>query len=90
MQTSTINLILDIVLVLASLWMVYTVRGIGGIVGRTLTYIVVGAVILGVAHLQATFTADLFTTHNQTIHRVVVLAGFVFLVIGFRQLRTMR
>lgn len=90
MDTGTINLILDVILVLASLWMVFMIRGVGGIVGRTLTYIVIGAVILGAAHLQATFTADLFHQHNQTIHRVVVLVGFVFMALGFRELRTMR
>ncbi len=84
------NIVLDIVLILASLWMVQSVRGIGGVVGRTLTFIVIGAVILGIAHLQASFTTDIFNEWNATIHRVVVLVGFVFLVIGFRQLSVMK
>ena len=84
------NVILDIVLVLAAIWMVFTVRGIGGVVGRTLSFIVIGAVILGFAHLQATFTGDIFGSWNGTVHRVVVLVGFLFLVVGFRQLRVMK
>ncbi|MCA9913214.1 MAG: hypothetical protein KC496_07685 [Anaerolineae bacterium] len=84
------NIVLDIVLILASLWMVQSVRGIGGVVGRTLTFIVIGAVILGIAHLQASFTADIFNEWNSTIHRAVVLVGFIFLVIGFRQLSVMK
>lgn len=84
------NVALDVVLILASLWMVFTVRDIGGVVGRTLTFIVIGTVILGFAHLQATFTADLLGVWNGTVHRVVVLVGFFFLVIGFRQLQGMR
>lgn len=84
------NIVLDVILIVASLWMVSTIRGVGGIVGRTLTYIVIGAVILGVAHLQATITADFFGTLNGTIHRVVVLVGFIFVAFGFRQLQQMK
>jgi hypothetical protein len=90
MSISDLNIVLDIVLIVASLWMVMTVRGIGGIVGKTLTFIVIGAVILGVAHLLATLTADPFGRWNQTVHRVVVLVGFVFLVYGLRQLKTIK
>lgn len=90
MDTQTINIILDVVLVLASLWMVYTVRGIGGIVGRTLTFIVIGAVILGAAHLLATFTTGAFAPYDGSVHRAVVLVGFFFLVVGFQQLRAMK
>ena len=90
MDTQTINVILDLVLIAASVWMIFSVRGIGGIVGKTLNWIVIGAIILGIAHLQATLTASLFGAANGTIHRVVVLVGFVVLVFGFRQLKEMR
>ncbi len=85
-----INIVLDIVLVLVSLWMVYYVRGIGGVVGRTLTFITIGIVILGAAHLLATLTGDLLAQWDGPIHRVVVLVGFIVLVVGFRQMQTMR
>jgi len=84
------NVVLDVILILASIWMVFAIRGIGGIVGQTLTYIVIGAVILGVAHLLATFTGALFAPYGGTVHRVVVLVGFIFLAWGFRQLAKMR
>lgn len=90
MDISTENLILDIILIVASVWMVLEVRGIGGVMGRTLTYIVIGTVILGVAHLQATLTADAFGANNGLIHRGVVLIGFIVLVVGFRQLRDVK
>jgi hypothetical protein len=95
MELSTVNLVLDIVLVAASIWMVIVVRGIGGIVGRSLTLIVGGAIVLGVAHLVATFAGPdqlrIFTdgATNQFVHRLIVLAGFVLLVFGFRQIRAM-
>lgn len=90
MEASTANIILDVVLILASLWMVFMIRGIGGVVGRTLTFIVIGAVILGIAHLLATLTAGIFAPYDGTMHRVVVLVGFIFLAFGFRQLSAMR
>jgi len=52
------NYILDVILILASVWMLLSVRGIGGIMGRTLSLIITGAIILGVAHLLA----DMATT----------------------------
>ena len=92
---STINVIMDIILVLASLWMVFVVRGIGGIVGSSLTLIVTGAIILGFAHLITTLGSAQFLnlfdpTLNDFIHRVVVLIGFVVLVFGFRRIRGMK
>lgn len=92
MDYGAVNVILDIILVVASLWMLMTIRGIGGIMGKTLTFIVIGAVILGAAHLLATLTGPVVNNGplNNVIHRVVVLIGFVFLAFGFRQLRAMK
>jgi hypothetical protein len=84
------NIVLDLILIAASVWMILAVRGIGGMVGRTLNFIVIGTVILGVAHLQATLTADMFGSANGTIHRVVVLVGFIFVAFGFRQIAAMK
>ncbi|GAB5494745.1 MAG: hypothetical protein Phog2KO_49600 [Phototrophicaceae bacterium] len=96
LEVSTLNIVLDIILIVASLWMVMTVRGVGGAVGRTLTFIVTGTVILGVAHLLSTITSRLGlfvldgVDYDGTVHRLVVLLGFVVLVFGFRQLQAMK
>ena len=86
-----VNLILDLSLVGASLWMITIVRGIGGIVGRTLNIITIGAVVLGIAHITETTLDTLMPTLNgdlgEFIHRVLVFTGFVMLVSGFRQIR---
>ena len=92
---STINVVMDIILVLASLWMVWVVRGIGGIIGSSLTLIVLGAIVLGFAHLLTTLAGAQFlnlfdATLNNFIHRIVVLIGFVVLVFGFRRIRVMK
>jgi hypothetical protein len=91
----TVNFILDLVLVAASIWMIVAARGVGGIFGKTMTLIVIGAIILGVAHLLATLGTRITNATggplvdpnlNNVIHRLIVLAGFVFMVFGFRQL----
>ena len=89
----TTNMILDFILVGAALWMVATVRGVGGVVGRTLNLITVGAIILGLAHLLATWQHRLLpfeASMESFLHRLIVLLGFVLLVAGFRQIRELR
>jgi hypothetical protein len=89
MDVKTINLILDFVLVAASIWMVVEVRGIGGIIGTSMNRIVLGAIILGFAHLIATFGTSVLQIEpnlNNFIHRLIVLLGFVLLVAGFRKM----
>jgi hypothetical protein len=90
---ATANLVLDFILVAASIWMVATVSGLGGIVGRTLSLITIGAVILGLAHLLATLMhrfVPMESSLEGLIHRLVVLAGFVILVIGFSRIRELK
>jgi hypothetical protein len=86
----TANLILDIVLIAASIWMIVVIRGLGGIVGRTLTMITAGAVVLGLAHVSETIVFDMVMGLEialiEFLHRIIVLLGFVLLVVGFRQL----
>lgn len=90
MNYATVNLILDIVLVIASLWMLISVRGLGGIVGKTLYLITIGAIILGFAHLIATAASSLLgwdAAFNNFVHRLIVLLGFILVALGFRQVR---
>lgn len=89
----TANLVLDFILVATSIWMVAAVSGLGGIVGRTLNLITIGAVVLGLAHLLATLMhrfAPMESSLEGLIHRLVVLAGFVLLVVGFRRIRELK
>jgi hypothetical protein len=94
----TFNLILDLVLIAASIWMVFVVRGLGGVIGRGLNLITVGAVILGIAHLLATGLTQLDMAGGDTlnpaaeglIHRLIVLGGFLVLVLGFRRIRQIK
>jgi hypothetical protein len=90
---ANVNFLLDFVLVGASIWMVLAVRGLGGIVGKTLGLITIGAIVTGLAHLVATLQHRLFPiepTLESFIHRTIVLVGFVLLVMGFQQVRQLR
>lgn len=90
---SNVNFALDFILVGASIWMILAVRGVGGVVGKTLNLITLGAIITGLAHLLATLQHRLLPIEpslESFIHRTIVLIGFVLLVVGFRQIRQLR
>jgi hypothetical protein len=90
---SNVNFVLDFVLVAAAIWMVLAVRGLGGVVGKTLNLITIGAIVLGLAHLLATLQHRMFPIEaslESFIHRMIVLVGFVLLVFGFQQVRQLR
>jgi len=88
MDYTIANYVLDVILILASIWMLVSVRGIGGIMGRTLTLIIIGAIVLGLAHIASDATGTLLKwpgPFNNFIHRLIVLLGFILLALGFRQ-----
>lgn len=90
---ANLNLALNLVLIGISFWMVTIVRGIGGVVGRSMNLITAGAIITGLAHFIATYqkfiTPDL-GTYFGVIHRVIVLLGFILLAAGFRQIKELK
>ena len=90
----TLNIIYDFVLIIASAWMVYTVRKLqlGGIIGTALNLITIGAIILGLAHLAETLSFEFWGTDDNVatlefVHRTIVFVGFVLLTLGFRGMR---
>ncbi len=90
-----LNVVLDIVLVLAGVWMIITVRnsGLGGVIGDALSMITIGAGVLGLAHLIETITVEWLNMGIvlvEFIHRILVLIGFVLLILGFRSLSKLR
>lgn len=89
----TVNIILDLVLIATAIWMVLTVRGFGGVVGRTMNLITYGAIITGLAHLIATLEGrylEIDATTDAFIHRMIVLVGFALLAAGFRQIKELK
>jgi hypothetical protein len=62
------NMLLDLILIGTAIWMVTSVRGVGGIVGRTLNLITAGVIVLGAAHFIATWQHRLLPIDE---HRVL-------------------
>jgi hypothetical protein len=86
-----INTIMDFILLLVSFWMALTARkmNMGGAVGKTISLVVYGAVVLGLAHLTETILSTFFNIPNdvnELIHRNIVLLGFILLTVGLRSL----
>ena len=91
METAII--ILDFILIGAAAWAIYAVKDLGGIVGQAFIYIMWGMIFLGLAHISETITFDMLGWHIVSVeifHRAVVLIGFVFLVLGFRQVQQLK
>jgi hypothetical protein len=91
-----VNIGFDIVLIGVAIWMIMIVRnsGLGGVMGATLTNITIGGIVLGIAHLLETLTFAMIKLEDvavyETIHRVIVLVGFVFLILGMQGLSKLR
>jgi hypothetical protein len=89
----TISLVLDIVLILIAVGIILYMRGMGGAIGRSLGLMTVGIVVLGLAHILETLTFEVLgwsTDFVEISHRIVVLAGFLFVFLGFRQIAKLR
>jgi len=89
-----IALLFDLSLIGISLWMVTIVRGFGGIVGKTMTTITSGAIVLGLAHISETgldyFVPTLNADLGEVIHRIIVFTGMFLIAWGFRQIRELK
>lgn len=88
-----LKVVLDVVMIGIAIWMVTYVRGIGGMVGKTLGLITWGAIVTGFAHLFGTLEAAYFPIPggwSGVVHRLIVLAGFTLLAFGFRQIKDLK
>lgn len=89
----TFKILLDLVLIGIGIWMVVTARGLGGVVGKTMKLITTGAIVTGSAHLFATLEGKYFAIGDgwdAVIHRGIVLAGFLLIAAGFRQIQELK
>jgi hypothetical protein len=87
----SISLGFDILLVIIGFVMAYAATKIpsAGAIGKTVRNVVIGAVILGFAHLIETGLTVLFkieTETNELIHRGIILLAFAFLYFGIKGL----
>jgi len=84
------NLALDLILIGAAVWTIIVVRGSSGIIGRAFHLMMWGMILLGVAHISETITFEVLEWKIDVVefaHRLIVLGGIVFLVLGFSHIR---
>lgn len=85
-----INHALDFLLVAAAIWMAVTVAKLrlGGALSSSVNRVVIGAIILGVAHMVETLSLQYgMEEHlNELIHRGIILLGFLALIMGIQSL----
>lgn len=86
----TIAFVLDIFLVIAAIAAYLARPRIGGQLAKGLQTLMTGILVLGFAHLIETlFFALSFVDRplNEVIHRLLVAAGFIFVIAGFVRMR---
>ena len=87
---TVIAFILDIILVIAAFAAYLARPRIGGQLAKGMRSLTTGLLVLGFAHLLETlFFTVLFVDRplNEVIHRLLVALGFMFVIVGFVQMR---
>jgi hypothetical protein len=84
-----ISLSLDILLVVAAVVSYLARPRIGGQLARGLRVLMAGVMMLGFAHLAETmlFAINLDRQANEIVHRLLIAAGFGFVILGFVTMR---
>ena len=85
-----ISFILDVFLVIAAVVAFLARPRIGGQLAKGLQTLLVGVVILGLAHMVETVLFVVFNLDretNEVLHRLLIGAGFVFVIWGFFTIR---
>ena len=85
-----ISLILDILLVVAAVIAYLARPRIGGALAKGLRILLIGVMILGLAHFIESILLAVFHLNieaNEIIHRLLVGTGFVFVIWGFSKMR---
>ena len=91
LNLESVSLAFDVVLLLIGFVMAYAATKIPstGAIGKTVRNVVIGAVILGFAHLIETGLTTLFKIDaevNEIVHRGIILLAFAFLYFGIKGL----
>jgi hypothetical protein len=88
-----INVLLDVILLIALVWMVMVaLRGLGGVIGSAINLVTIGALILGFEHISRRLPFDYLDWNANILelfHRVIAFIGFFLLAFGFRKIRIM-
>jgi hypothetical protein len=84
------SLSLDIILVIAAVTAFLMRPRIGGQLAKGMRTLLIGLMILGLAHFIETGLFVIFnldTQINEIVHRVLIVVAFVFVILGFNTMR---
>lgn len=85
-----VSLILDMLLVVAAVVAYLARPQVGGALAKGLRILLIGVMILGLAHFIETILFALLQVSqdaNEVIHRLLVGTGFIFVIWGFIKMR---
>lgn len=88
-----ITILFDLLIALLSIWVLLKLIGYGGIIGKSLSQVGYGIVIIGLSQFVETFGLIFFNTSIITIeivHRFILTIGFICIALGFRNLMEKR
>jgi len=84
-----ITIALDILIVFLSLWILFKLKGYGGLIGESLTKVGYGTVILGFSQIIETIDTTFLhvdASVMEMIHHLIFIVGLTFLALGFKRL----
>ncbi len=84
-----ITILFDILIALLSLWVLFKLIGHGGTIGKTLSLVGYGIVVIGFSQIIETvglifFNENVFDVH--IIHRSILTLGFFIVAFGFKKM----
>jgi hypothetical protein len=85
-----ISLVLDVLLIVAAVIAYLARPQIGGTLAKGLRILLIGVMVLGLAHFIETILFGVFQINqdaNEVIHRLLVAIGFIFVIWGFTKMR---
>jgi len=85
-----VSLALDVLLIVAAVIAYLARPQIGGALAKGLRILLIGVMVLGLAHLIETIMFVVLQINddlNEVIHRLLVAAGFIFVIWGFTKMR---
>lgn len=85
-----VSLVLDILLIVAAVVAYLARPHVGGALAKGLRILLIGVMVLGLAHFIETILFTVLNVGqdaNEVIHRLLVAAGFLFVIWGFLKMR---
>ncbi|MFA6006886.1 MAG: hypothetical protein WC764_04155 [Candidatus Paceibacterota bacterium] len=88
-----VTIVFTVVIALLSFWILFKLKGYGGVIGRSLNSIGYGTVVLGFSQVLESAVPDSFGIDPETIHmshHFIFIVGLTMVAWGFKNLMDKR